>query len=220
MVRPPGLDDPASVTKLTDLREATGRFDFGRGAGHEGFVLLAVQGRAIGHGKLGGANFDADDTTSDNVDVATADHFTDEVEAHFAIDKSRVYAVGAGRGGEMAATFAMLRADRIAAFTTFAAPPPTAVWACPGPPPPAMILYRACDSVAACDDIERWLRTRERARAETLSVRLGEANESDSNCAVDQCSKKRGDVNHARWPKAREKDVLRFLASHTLAADP
>jgi len=120
----------------------------------------------------------------------------------------------------MAATYAMLRADRVAAFGSYAAPPPTAEWSCPGPPPPAAILYRSCDSIASCDDIETWLLRRDKSRADTLAIRLGEANETDSNCAVDQCSKKRGEMNHAHWPKGREKDLFRFLAAHSLEQEP
>jgi len=112
----------------------------------------------------------------------------------------------------------MLRADRVAAFGMFAGPPPSASWSCPGPPPPAVVLYRACDSVAACDEVESWVLAREKSRAETLAIRLGEANEADSNCAVDQCSKKRGDMNHARWPKGREKEFATFGSSFVVIA--
>jgi hypothetical protein len=215
----PGLDDPATLGKLTDLRDAGAKFDLGEGPGHEGFVLLAVQGRAIGHGKLGGASFDTAFTGPDNVDRVTIDHFVDEIIARGGIDSRRIYAVGSGRGGQMAATYAMLRADRVAAFGVYAAPRPTADWACPGPPPPGIVLYRACDDVAACDDVETWLLDRDKARADTMAIRLGEVYETVPNCAVDQCSKKHGEANHARWPKGREKDLLRYLAAHSLAAE-
>jgi hypothetical protein len=211
----PGLDDPGSVAKQTSLRTHLGSAAISGSPGHEGLVLLVVQGRVLG--KLG-ATYDTGYSGADNLDRITTDHFVDALADKKWIDASRVYTMGIGDGGRMAATYAMIRADRVAAFVAYGAPPPTVEWQCPGPPPPGMLLYRACDARVACDDVETWLHARESRGAETRALRLGEDAHEEPNCAVSgQCSKKRGEAAHDRWPKAREKDVLAFLAEHALA---
>ena len=211
----PGFDDPASVAKQTSLRAQLGTFDLSGGAGRVGFVLLVVQGRALG--KLG-ASYDSAYSGADNVDRLTTDHLIDTLIDRKWVDERRVYAVGLGRGGQMAATYAMVRADRVAAFASYGGPPPTVEWQCPGPPPPGMILYRACDARTACDEVESWVHAREKAGADTKALRLGEDVHEEPNCSVKSlCSKRRGDAGHDRWPKGREKDLLFFLRSHALS---
>lgn len=210
-----GLDDPTSLPKLTSLRSKMGSFDFTAESERKGFMMLAVQGRALA-GSLG-ATFDTSHVSADNLDKVATDHFIDTIAARSVVDKARIYAVGMGKGGEMAATYAMLRADRVAAFAAYAPSPAPAAWQCPGPPPPALVFYRACDAVVPCDTVESWLRRREATRAETKSTRLGEANREEPSCAVrNKCSKKKGEAHHYRWPRGREQEMLRFLAGHAL----
>lgn len=211
-------DDPTSVDRKTGLRKLAARFELTGEPAHVGFIVLATQGRAL-KGPRHGSLFDTDFTGETNVDVATVDHFVEELASKGLVDKRRVFALGNAEGGAMAATYAMLRADRVAAFATFATPAPRAAWSCAGPPLPALMLYRACDDVAACDDVEKWLRLRDAASAETPWVRLGAANEEEPSCAVrNRCTKAKGSMHHARWPKAREEQVLRFFAAHALAS--
>lgn len=210
----PGLDDPAAVAKQTSLKAQLETFDLSGKAEHKGFVLLVVQGRAIG--KLG-ATYDTGYSGADNVDRTTTDHFVDVLADRGWVDAKRIYASGIGRGGQMAASYAMVRADRVAAFAVFGAPPPTVPWRCPGPQPPGAVVYRACDARTSCDDVETWVHARESSGAETKVFRLGEDIKEEPNCAVSKCSKKKGEANHDRWPKGREKDLLAFLSQHALA---
>ena len=40
----------------------------------------------------------------------------------------------------------------------------------------------------------------------------------EPNCALkNKCSAIKGGANHRKWPKAREEEILRFFARHTLA---
>lgn len=209
------LDDPTSVDKKTGLRKLAARFDLTHDPAHQGFIVLAPQGRAI---KGGGALFDTDYTGPDNLDVVTVDHFVGELEARGLVDRRRVYALGASMGGLMASTWAMMRADRVAAFGVYGSAAPHAAWSCGGPPPPALVLYRACDDFAPCESVERWLRVRDALSAETESTRLGSFAEEEPLCAVkNKCTKAKGQANHRRWPKHEEEAVLKFFARHTLA---
>ncbi len=211
----PGLDDPTSAAKLTSLRDKMSSTDL-TGEGRPGFSILAVQGRAL-QGR-GSVTFDVDHASEENLDKLTVDRFIDVVSERGLVDARRVYAVGMGRGGQMAITYTMLRADRVAAFAAFAPLPPSAAWACPGPPPPGLVLYRACDAVAPCEKVEEWLLARDAQRARTTKVRLGEGGKEEPACAVrNKCTPKRAEAQHHRWPKDREKDVLGFLASHVLS---
>lgn len=210
-------DSPTSVEKETGLRKLGATLNMTGDPAHAGFIVLALQGRSLQRGKLG-AIFDAGYTGPDNVDVAAVDHFTGELAARGLVDKARVYALGASHGGHMAATYAMMRADRVAAFATYGSDAPPATWSCPGPPPPAMVVYRACDAVFPCDSVERWLRARDAIAAETSSLRLDAAAREEPNCALkNRCSTLKGSSQHGRWPKPREPDILRFLAGHALA---
>jgi hypothetical protein len=215
---PDGEDDPTAVDKETGLRKLASSTNLSGDPAHTGFVVLAVQGRHIKKGKHGSI-FDTDYTGPDNVDVATVDHFLAELEGRGLVDKRRIYTLGASHGGHMAATYAMMRADRVAAFATFAADAPSAEWSCAGPPPPAMVVYRACDGFFSCESVERWLRARDALSAETAWLRLGAANDEEPNCAVkNKCTPQKSEANHHRWPKGREGDLLRFFGRHALGA--
>ncbi len=209
-------DDPTAVDKKTGLRKLAASMSLTGDPAHTGFVVLAPQGRAIKRGKLGAA-FDTEYTGLDNVDVVTVDHFVAELDGKGLVDKRRIYTLGASYGGHMAATYAMMRADKVAAFAAFAADAPPAAWSCPGPPPPAMVIYRACDGFFSCESVERWLRARDGQGAETAWLRLDASNEEEPNCAVrNKCTPKQSEGNHRRWPKAREADLLKFFARHAL----
>jgi poly(3-hydroxybutyrate) depolymerase len=213
-------DDPSAVDKKTTLRKLGAGYSLTGDPAHTGFVVLAPQGRHIGGGKRGAA-FDTAYTRPDNVDVATVDHFIAELDAKGLVDHRRIYTLGASYGGHMAATYAMMRADRVAAFAAFATDAPQASWSCGGPPPPAMVVYRACDGLFSCESVERWLRARDGAQAETAWLRLGAGNEEEPSCAPrNKCTPKRSEGNHHRWPKGREGDILAFFAKHALGAAP
>jgi dienelactone hydrolase len=212
-------DDPTSVDKKTGLRKLASRMNLTGEASHAGFIVLSPQGRAIRKG-ASGSLFDSDYVALDNVDVGAVDHFVDELLAKGLVDRRRIYALGVSVAGHMAATYAMLRADRVAAFATYGSDGPRAGWSCPGPPPPAMVLYRACDGVVGCDAVERWLRARDAQGAETQAVRLGAGDEEEPNCTVrNKCTARKGTGHHQRWPKEREERILRFLGDHLLTVD-
>jgi len=212
-------DDPSAIDKKTSLRKLSVTTNVTGDPAHSGLIVVAPQGRHLKGGRRG-AIFETDYTGRDNVDVAMIDHFLDVLDARGWVDKGRVYAVGESFGGQMAATYAMMRPERVAAFAVYAADAPRGAWSCAGPPPPALVLYRACDSVISCTSVERWLRARDDALAETVSVRLGVANEVEPNCAANRkCTTVRGAYNHNRWPKAREPDLLAFFARHVLSLE-
>lgn len=211
------LDDPTSLPKMTSLRLKMESSDLTSDPKRIGFTMLAVQGRALGKGVMSGARFDTDYIATDNLDRVTVDAFIDTLIARGVVDPKRIYTMGMGTGAEMAATYAMMRPDRVAAYVAYAPAAPSADWQCPGPPPPGMVMYRACDTVTTCDSIEQWLRSQDRLGAQTSPLRLGEDNKEETNCAVkNKCSKKKGTMHHLRWPKGREKQMLQFLAGHAL----
>lgn len=222
----PGHADPTIVRKATSLPQKALDFEIvapsaAKGEGGErskrkGYWILAPQGRAL-FGEKRGVVFDTEYVSEDNVDIQTVDHFVDSIAAEGIVDRSRVYAMGWGAGGEMATLYASVRADRVAALAAFATSPPRATWSCPTPPTPAAIVYRACDAVTSCQEVETWLRARDDHRAETLALRLGAADTEEGHCAVNECGPKLGTANHQRWPKGAERRVLEFLAGHTLS---
>jgi len=211
-----GRFGPAMVRKHSRLSRLARKFDMTGEPGRAGFVLLAPQGRYI-RGAREGIVFDASYSGPDNVDVLTVDHFVEQLIASKTVDPQRIYTIGAGSGGHMAAMYAMMRPGRVAAFATFASDAPAIPWACPTPPPPAAVLYRACDAVTPCQSVEEWISARADKRAETHPIRLGAANTLEPLCAVGtRCGDKTGTANHLRWPKGREKEVLGFLAGFRL----
>ena len=209
-------DNPSAVHKKTSLPKSAATFGLSGDPAHTGFVVLAPQGRHL-HGGKRGSVFDSDYTGADNTDVATVDHFVAELDAKGLVDHRRVYTLGASYGGHMAATYAMMRANRVAAFAAYATDAPIAAWSCGGPPPPGLVIYRACDGFFSCESVERWLRARDAAGAETPWIRLGAGNEEEPSCATrNKCTPKRSEGNHHRWPKGREGDILAFFARHAL----
>jgi hypothetical protein len=213
-------DDPSSVHKKTNLPKLSASYNLAGDPAHTGFIVLAPQGRHLRGGKRGSV-FDSEYTGPDSVDAATVDHFIADLDARGLVDRRRVYTLGASYGAHMAATYAMMRADKVAAFAAYAADAPKATWSCGGPPPPGLVLYRACDGFISCESVERWLRAREAVSAETPWIRLGAGTEQEPSCAVrNQCTPKRAEGNHHRWPKGKEGDILAFFARHVLGAGP
>jgi poly(3-hydroxybutyrate) depolymerase len=202
-------DDPTAVSKKTRLRTLVDDFDLTGEPRRRGFVLLAPQARRI-QGKL---RFASEHRARDNADVVAIDRFVDGLVAERLVDKRQIYAIGASAGGEMAALYAMLRADRVAAFGVYGAAPRDLRWSCSAEPPPAMAIYRSCDAVTPCADVEQWLSVRDRERGTTQPLRLGAANQTEPSCVTSRhlCSVKRGTADHARWPKERERELLEYL---------
>lgn len=211
---------PATVDKRTAWKKLAAKFNLSGDPAHPGFVVLLPQGRLLKRDKRG-AIFDTDFIGEGNVDVTLVDQLVEDLRKRGLVDPRRVYSIGESDGGRMAATYAMWRADKVAAFAAFASDAPPAAWTCSDtPPPPALLLYRACDAVTACDDVEGWARAREKMSAETVSIRLGEGTQEELHCALkNKCSKAKGTANHERWPKGREEDILRFFSKHALSSD-
>ncbi|MCC6522865.1 MAG: hypothetical protein IT373_09410 [Polyangiaceae bacterium] len=203
-------DKPSAVGDRTKLRRRLGSFALSDDPRHAGFVVVAVQARRA-------EGWDVGYTARDNPDAVAADHFLGLLEAEGLVDVRRVYALGDARGGVMAALYAALRPDRIAAFAAFGADATRIGWTCAAPEPPAMALYRACDSVVACDAVESWVDLRRRRGALTRALRLGPSKSEEPYCVPRaQCGENQGKANHARWPDLREEDVLEFFARYSL----
>jgi poly(3-hydroxybutyrate) depolymerase len=170
----------------------------------------------------GGVAFDTGHVSVDNVDVQTVDHFVEVLLSEGAVDRRQIYAVGESGGGVMAALYAMLRPRRIAAFGTYGADASQLVWSCDGLPPPAAIVYRACDAVTPCADVEQWLGARQDAHAPTFALRLGAGKATEPSCVLSEhrCRVKKGTANHNRWPKERETEMLETMSRYSLAGPP
>ena len=209
-------DDATAVHRKTKLRRRYHKTDLSGDPRRRGFIILAPQGRRLE--KTSWLRFDTAHVAVDNVDLETVDHFVDELQKKGMIDPRQVYAAGHGRGGEMATLYAMLRPDRIAAFATFGSNGARFKWSCATPPPPAAILYRACDTMTPCADVEQWLQAREDARAPTWSLRMGATRKAEPTCVLSKrrCRPKKGKINHNRWPKSREKEMLEYLGRFSL----
>jgi hypothetical protein len=91
-------------------------------------------------------------------------------------------------------------------------------WTCSEEPPPAFVSYRSCDTVTPCQDVERWIAARGKARAQTSSLRLGDAKHTEPSCVTSArlCKNKRGNANHYRWPKCHDRQMLEYLARYSL----
>ncbi len=140
-------DNPTSVDKETGLRKLGATWNLTGDPAHAGFIVLAPQGRAFktpsqAERERGAkmytatAPFDVEFTGEGNVDVATVDAFVDQLLEKKLVDRRRIYALGGSYGGHMAATYAMMRADRVAAFATFGSDAPPAELGVLGPPRP------------------------------------------------------------------------------------
>jgi poly(3-hydroxybutyrate) depolymerase len=208
-------ESPAKVSRETSLRDLADEYEFGASSEHRGFIVLAPQARRLERHVA----FDARFVSDENADVRTTDRFVEVLEKRGWVDRRRVYTMGAGRGGEMAALYAMARPGRVSAFASVAGNASSLRWTCEVEPPPAVVVYRACDSVTACLDVEQWLLAREQARAPTLALRLGIGNQPEPACALDasKCRREKGEQNHRRWPKGKERALLDYLGRYSLA---
>lgn len=211
----PGQDEtPTKVARETGLRKLLETVDLAGDPGHLGFILLAPQARRLD----GRIRFDVEHISDENEDAVATDRFIEVVAKRGWIDRRRIYAVGDGVGGEMAALYAMLRPNRVAAFASYAGNAGGLKWTCSEEPPPAAIVYRACDTISKCLEMEQWLRRREEAHAPTMSLRLGAFDRLEPSCDLDrsQCKQNKGTANHLRWPKGKERELLGFLGRYSL----
>ncbi len=207
-------ESPAKVSKETALSALGDALDLSGDPQHLGYLVLAPQARRL---QLHVA-FDIGFVSPENEDVRTTEYFIEELAKRGWIDRRRVYAVGAGKGGDMAALWTMLRPDHVAAFATFGSDASAFTWTCPVEPPPAAVLYRACDTVTRCLDVEQWLSDRESAHATTLAFRLNAANQLAPSCELNasRCGKQTGEANHYRWPKGKDRALVEFLGRFSL----
>jgi poly(3-hydroxybutyrate) depolymerase len=166
--------------------------------------------------------FSTDQYGLSNVDVLSTDHFVDRLISEGVVDRRQIYTLGHGSGGSMAAMYAMNRPDRVAAFATVASDASQWSWSCEGPPPPAFIAYRACDTVAQCSAVERWIEMRQAAGATTETRRLSANGQGAANCSTRRrrCKKDVGLLNHLRWPKSTENAALEFLSRYRMDVEP
>ncbi len=204
------LDDPTAVHKKTRLRARYGKLDLSGDPKRPGFAILAPQARRVKYL----LRWDVEHRSRDNLDAVAINRFVEELVAAGSVDARQIYVIGDSRGGEMAALFAHLYPERVAGFGAFGAAPSSLSWTCAGPQPPAAVVYRACDAVTSCADVERWLSVRDRERAPTFSLRLGDGKATEPSCALDKskCGKKKGAANHNRWPEPREQELLEYLS--------
>lgn len=214
------FDDATALHKKTRLRALYHKLDLTGDPKHPGFVVLSPQAR-----KLEGSHslrWDHGYHSRKNVDVVTIDHFVDDLLSSGVVDARQIYVVGDSGGGRMAALYAMLRPDRVAAFATYATDASTYRWTCEEPPTPAAIAYRACDAIVPCADVEQWLSARSDAHAATFSLRLGSGKAREPSCALSKaaCREKKGTANHHRWPKHNERELLDYLGRYSLRAEP
>jgi dienelactone hydrolase len=213
----PHDDDPTTLEDRTGLKKLLGKADVTRDPAHRGMLVLAVQGRAF-RGRAG-TTFDTGRVGDDNADLAAVDHFVGEVLKLGLVDAQRVYTLGAGTGGEMAAFVSLARPELVAAVGTFASLGPAARWVCPEAPAPLYAAYRACDSVSACDRVEKHLETWEQWGGEVERTRLDEGDGTEPACRGKQkCGREKGQALHVRWPKGRNDELVRFFSRHALAA--
>jgi len=207
-------ESPTKVARETALRNLSDDVDLTGAAEHRGYVVLAPQARRL----QGHVGFDVGFVSDENADVRATDRFLELLEKRGWVDRRRIYAMGAGTGGHMAALYTMLRPERIAAYASYAGNAAPLRWTCQEAPPPAAVLYRACDAVTPCLDMEQWLRQREETLAPTMALRLGTYNQLEPSCSLDpfRCKLKSGTANHLRWPKGKERTMLEFLGRYSL----
>lgn len=210
-------DDPTAVHRKTRLRRRDHEMDLTGDPDHVGFVTLAPQARRLGKS----LRWDVDHVSRDNDDVVAIGTFIETLVGEGTVDRRQIYAIGESRGAVMANLYTYLYPEQVVAFGGFAAAP-SYDWSCDVAPPPAAMLYRACDADVPCADVERWLLSREKMRAPTMSWRLGSASKEEPSCALSDraCGPKKGKANHQRWPKRREAEVLEYLSRFSFRGAP
>lgn len=204
------LDDPTAVHRKTRLRTRYAKLDLSGDPKRAGFVILAPQARRFNRV----LRWDVEHHARENLDAVAINRFIDDLVGTGAVDPRQVYVIGESRGGVMAAVYAHLYPERVAAFGTYGAAASKLAWTCEGSPPPAAVFYRSCDAVTSCASVEAWLSKRDHEHAPTFSLRLGAGKATEPSCVLSKakCGPKMGTANHYRWPKPREGEMLEYLS--------
>ncbi len=208
-----------------------------------GFILLMIEGRdkphhypfpddhAWGYDNWY-RNLDRNDPAI-NVDVATVDHFIDEVLARDLVDRQRIFMSGWSNGAAMAILYA-LNTPGIAASAVYSNPDPfTDVEdPCAQAPfgnnlRPIMTVHNDCDIIGICTTGSIGMRER---FAETLpdleleSIILAPNGEDTDSC-VARCEYSsdqplgllnEGALRHLIWPQRRNEQMYEFLRNRAL----
>jgi pimeloyl-ACP methyl ester carboxylesterase len=253
----------SAIYHAVTLREKAAIWRFTGGSGR-GFWLAALQGRNLHwpQDRFEGAHFDYFfrdlASPSRNADVASLDRLIDDLAAQPGVDPSRIYLVGWSNGATFAQMYAIARHERstpgghrVAAAAGYAGgdpfenlsdeqSPSCALQHYPTSQVPLMVVHRACDALAACDETQRrlfalppgmavvpWIAILQRQvrdpNVERITVdRLGQRRFA---CAAPaSCSRVVGLRNHLAWPNGIadgsgidwEADMLGFLGERRL----
>jgi len=215
-------DNPRSVDKETTLRKHAARFDLTGDPAHAGFIVLAPQGRAL-HGNKEGAMFDVDYTGEDNVESPRPNSLP--LRAHLGESSSIAGACTRSARGTAGTWPRTVRDDareshrrRRDVCERRAARLVVLPWTSSA----RAVVYRACDHIAPCDSVERWMRARDALGAETMGAppRQRERRRAEllARQEVHRCRRQRAPIDVG--PRRARTTCSGFLARHTLSVTP
>lgn len=232
--------DPQTIVNALEIEAR--RADLTGDVARPGFNLLVIEGRDKEHfypfpddHALGFDNWYRNLDRRDpalNVDVATIDHFVDEVMSRGIVDERRNYLMGWSNGAAMAILYG-LNTPGIAATAVYSSPDPfrDVFDPCAQAPfgnnlRPLMTVHNRCDIIGICTTgSERFgasLTTRipqiEHRRV-IIDGAQNEVTSCDARCSFDGQpldALTPGALFHGRWPYQWTDDMLRFLRDRPL----
>lgn len=232
--------DPQTIVNALEI--ASRRGDLNGDPSRPGFNLLVIEGRDKEHfypfpdnHALGFDNWyrNLDRRDADlNVDVATIDHFIDQVMSRDIVDERRNYLMGWSNGAAMAILYG-LNTRGIAATAVYSSPDPFRDVAdpCAQPPfgnnlRPIMTVHNRCDIIGICTTGSEGFGARMAMRMPQVEYRRviidgaqNEAASCDARCSYDGRpldALTPGAAFHGRWPFQWTDDMLRFLRERPL----